>query len=83
MDLQLRSAVAHQPMIIGEAVAHLSAELQERYPEIPWPDIQAFRNIIVHNYFGIDWEEAWRSATEDAPLLRSQVTEIMRDEFAE
>jgi uncharacterized protein with HEPN domain len=70
-------------MIIGEAAARLSPELRDSHPEIPWPDIRGFRNIIVHNYFGIDWEEVWRSATEDAPLLRSQIAGILRDEFAE
>ena len=39
----LRSAVVHQLTIIGEAVAHLSPELRERHPEIPWSDIVGFR----------------------------------------
>jgi uncharacterized protein with HEPN domain len=79
----LRSAVLHQFMIIGEAVAHLSQELRERYPGIPWTDIKAFRNIIVHDYFGIDWEEAWRSATTRVPVLRAQVADLMHAEFPE
>ena len=82
-NLQLRSAVGHQLTIIAEAVAHLSPELRESHPGIPWRDIRGFRNIIVHNCFGIDWEEVWRSATEDAPLLRSQIAGILQDEFAE
>ncbi|MEK7404061.1 MAG: HepT-like ribonuclease domain-containing protein [Acidobacteriota bacterium] len=53
----LRSTVAHQLTIIGEAVAHLSSELRERYPDVPWTDIKGVRDIIVHHYFGIDWEE--------------------------
>ncbi len=79
----LQSAVLHQLMIIGEAVAHLSPELRARYPEIPWADIKAFRNIIVHDYFGIDWEEAWRSATTRVPMLRSPIAAILRSEFPE
>jgi len=82
-DLMLRSAVAHQLTIIGEAVAHLSPELPQRYPDVPWADIKGFRNIIVHNYFGIDWEEVWRSATARVPLLRTQIAEILRTEFAD
>jgi uncharacterized protein with HEPN domain len=79
----LRSAVVQQLTVIGEAVAHLSREMQERYPNIPWPDIIGLRNIVVHNYFGIDWEEVWRTVTEDVPVLRVQISGILRDEFNE
>jgi uncharacterized protein with HEPN domain len=77
----VRSAVVHQLTVIGEAVARLPQELRERHPNIPWTDIKGFRNIVVHNYFGIDWLEVWRAATTDTPLLREQVAEILRLEF--
>ena len=77
----LRSAVVHQLTIIGEASARLSPELRERHPNIPWSDIKGFRNIVVHNYFGIDWSEVWRAATRDVPVLRDQIAEILRKEF--
>ncbi len=80
-NAMLRSAVAHQLTIIGEAVACLSPELRERYPDVPWTDIKGFRNIIVHHYFGIDWEEVWRSATASVPILRAQIAQILRTEF--
>ncbi len=77
----VRSAVLHQLTVIGEAVAHLPPELRERYPKVPWADIKGFRNIIVHHYFGIDWEEVWRSATVRVAVLRSQIAEILLIEF--
>jgi uncharacterized protein with HEPN domain len=79
----LRSAVVQQLTVIGEAVAHLSPELQQRYANIPWPDIIGLRNIVVHNYFGIDWEEVWRTVAEDIAVLRVQISGILRDEFNE
>ena len=79
----LRSAVVHQLTIIGEASAHLSVELRERHSNIPWADIKSFRNIIVHNYFGIDWEEIWLSARARVPELREQIAGILRVEFPE
>jgi uncharacterized protein with HEPN domain len=82
-NLMLRSAVVHQLTVIGEAVAHLSEGLRGHHPEIPWTDIKGFRNIIVHNYFGIDWEEVWRSATARVPVLRAQVADILRTEVAQ
>ncbi len=55
----LRSAVVQKLSIIGEAAARLPEGLQNRYPQVPWPQIAAFRNILVHAYFGIDWGEVW------------------------
>ena len=57
-----RSAVVQKLAIIGEAAARVSEELRTRHPRVPWPQIIAFRNILVHAYFGIDWDVAWRAA---------------------
>src|ERR1019366_7853263 len=48
----LRSAVVPKLAIIGEAAARVSEELKTRHPQVPWPQIIAFRNILVHAYFG-------------------------------
>jgi len=77
----VRSAVVHELTIIGEAVAHLSEELRDRHPYVPWQDIKGLRNIVVHNYFGIDWSEVWRAAKRDVPVLRDQVGAILQAEF--
>ena len=82
-NLMLRSAVVHQMTVIGEAVSRLSPELRERHPETPWADIKGFRNIVVHHYFGIDWNEVWRAATQDVPILRDQVAQVLQAEFPE
>lgn len=77
----VRSAVVQKLALIGEAAAHVSAELQARYPEVPWLKIVAFRNILVHAYFGIDWDEIWRAASKESPALRDQIESILRAEF--
>jgi uncharacterized protein with HEPN domain len=53
----VRSAVVQKLSIIGEAAARVSKTVTHRYPQIPWPQIVAFRNILVHAYFGIDWDD--------------------------
>ena len=82
-NLMLRSAVVHQMTVIGEAVSRLSFDFREGHPETPWTDIKGFRNIVVHNYFGIDWTEVWRAATRDVLLLRDQISRILKAEFPE
>ena len=75
----VRSAVVHQLTVIGEAVSRLSAEVRDAHPAIPWADIKGLRNVVVHNYFGIDWAEVWSAASTDVPVLRSQIIEILRE----
>jgi uncharacterized protein with HEPN domain len=77
----VRSGVAQKLAIIGEASAHVSEDLMARYPEVEWPKIVGFRNILVHFYFGVDWRIVWQAATEETPRLRSQVVSILRAEF--
>ena len=47
-------AVQRNLQIIGEAAKHLPAEFTEAHPEISWPQIRGFRNVLVHQYFGVD-----------------------------
>jgi uncharacterized protein with HEPN domain len=53
----MRSAVLQKLAIIGEAASRVSKDLRSRYDEVPWARIVAFRNILVHAYFGVDWDE--------------------------
>ncbi|MCQ9386421.1 HepT-like ribonuclease domain-containing protein [Brevibacterium moorei] len=47
-------AIERNLQIIGEAANHLPAEVTDAHPEIAWPQIRGFRNILVHQYFGVD-----------------------------
>lgn len=67
--------------IVGEAAAHVSDELRDRHPDVPWRRIVDFRNVLVHAYFQFDWPTIWNAATIDAPRLREQVNAILAAEF--
>ena len=73
----LRYAVAQRLTIVGEASSRVTAEQKLRTPHIPWADIVAFRNIIVHEYFGIYWPLVWQTAVDHAPALRAQVAALL------
>jgi uncharacterized protein with HEPN domain len=77
----LQSAVAQKLSLIGEAASRISTEFRRSHPEVPWARIVAFRNILVHAYFSIDWQVVWRAATHDCPLLRAPIAEILRVDF--
>jgi len=54
-DVPVRSAALHRRALLGEACRGLSPPLREAHPEVPWPQIAAFRNVAIHGYFGIDY----------------------------
>jgi uncharacterized protein with HEPN domain len=80
-DEKSQSSVLYQLIIIGEAVAHFSPELTEKYPEVEWDDIRGFRNYVIHEYFGIALHIVWKAATVETPNVREQIERIFRIEF--
>lgn len=79
-DELLQTWVVHHIQIIGEAVRKLSDALRFAYPEIPWAQIIAMRNIVVHDYFGVDTEEVWAAVERDLPDLKRKIQAILREE---
>ena len=75
-----QSAVLQKLIVIGEATTRLSEPLRKRHPHVQWRGAMGLRNIVVHDYFGISWETVWVTATEDVPMLRQQVAEILAAE---
>jgi uncharacterized protein with HEPN domain len=78
LDRMRYSAVIREFEIIGEAVGKLSEELKGEYPEIPWQDVKDFRNLLAHEYFGVDLEIVWNTIRDDLPMLLDAVQSIVR-----
>jgi len=76
-DRMRYSAVIREFEIIGEAVGKLSDALKGGYPEIPWQDVKDFRNLLAHEYFGVDLEIVWNTIYNDLPLLMEAVQKIV------
>jgi len=72
-------AVMMNFVIIGEMVDRLTDQLKEKYSHIDWIKIKGFRNIVAHDYFGIDAEEVWQIATIHLVLLKREVKEILKE----
>ena len=72
-DELIQTWIVHHLQIIGEAAAGLGCDFHSAHPEVPWPQIVALRNILVHEYFGIDLEEVWATVQRDLPVLKAQV----------
>ena len=66
--LRLR-AVERSLSILGEAAKRVPADLRERYPAIPWKPISGLRDVLVHDYFGVDLGVVEEVIREEVPLL--------------
>src|SRR5262245_52827209 len=78
-----KAATLQKLTVIGEAAARLPQAFREAHPQVEWRDIVTFRNIAVHAYFSVQWEIVWATATDEVPVLRRQVIEIMQAENLE
>jgi uncharacterized protein with HEPN domain len=77
-DELVQTWMVHPIQILGEDAAKLSREVRDQYPQVPWSQIVAMRNILVHDYFPVDLNEVWLTATRDIPLLKTQIEAILR-----
>jgi uncharacterized protein with HEPN domain len=75
-DRKTYSAVIREFEVIGEAVGKLPDEIKKRHSKVEWQDIKDFRNLLVHEYFGIDLEIVWRIIKDDLPGVMSAIKEI-------
>lgn len=76
-DLMYRFSVERQLEIIGEAANNISPLLQTSYPQIPWEKIISFRNLLAHEYFGLDLELVWGIVNENMPGLKTEIVDIL------
>lgn len=73
----IQDAVIRNFEVIGEAAKRIPDEFRIKHPEIPWRRISAFRDVLIHQYEGVDIEEVWRIVEKDSAKLREAIAEII------
>lgn len=76
-DEKLKYAVYKACENIGEAARNISNKLKDKYPEVPWKKIIGYRNILTHEYFGVDTRETWKVVQKDIPELKRNITKLI------
>jgi uncharacterized protein with HEPN domain len=63
--------------IVGEAAAGISTEFRLAHPDLPWREMVAMRNRLIHGYFDVDLDRVWDTVTVDLPPLEAKLREIV------
>lgn len=75
-DTQVQDAVLRRLAIIGEAIKNMPKNFRDNNPEIQWKEIAGMRDILIHQYFGVRLERAWKTIKEDIPGFKKKLKKI-------
>lgn len=70
-------ATMMQFVVIGEMISKLDENFKEKHSSIPWQKIKDFRNLVAHNYFGIDADEIWEIILNKIKPLKKDIENII------
>lgn len=74
---QMQDAIIRRFEIIGEATKNISSTIRTTHPDIPWKSMAGIRDILIHEYFGVDLDEIWDTCMNDLPILKEQIKKIL------
>jgi uncharacterized protein with HEPN domain len=77
-DRKTIDAVVRNFIVIGEAASHLSDDFIENHPDLPWREMRDIRNIVVHEYFGVDNLIVWETLQKNLPPLLPLLKDLLK-----
>jgi len=77
----VQDAVLRNLQTLAESTKRISDDLKVGHPEVDWRAVAGFRNVLVHDYLGIDLERIWEIVSIHLPMLRSQMEAIRREKY--
>lgn len=72
-------AILRNLEVIGEAARRIPDEVRNKHKDIPWKRMIGLRNIVIHEYFGVDLSIIWKIATENLPQTKSLISGLLKD----
>ncbi len=76
---QLQDSVIRRIEIIGESIKNIPSDFKGSHENIPWKEITGMRDILIHQYFGVDLELTWEVIIVDLPKLKKSVIAIINE----
>lgn len=74
----IQTWMVHHLSILGEAGSALSDSFKQQHSDIPWSKIIGMRNVLVHNYFGIDRDVVWSVVENDLPEVQRYIEPLLQ-----
>ena len=75
-DVEKQDAVSYRLMVIGEAVKNIPEDVRQDYNEVPWREIAGMRDILIHQYSGVEVGRIWNVVEREILDLEEQIEEI-------
>ena len=63
---------------VGEATKRIPKTIRNQYQDIPWKDMAGMRDVLIHDYFGVDLEQVWLTAKSDIPSLQTEIEVVLK-----
>lgn len=76
-NTQLQDSVLRRLEIIGEAAKNIPLAFRNKYSIIPWKKMAGMRDVLIHEYFGVNLKRVWRVANKDLPRLKKEIFKII------
>ncbi len=73
-----QDAVLRNLHTLTESTQRISESLKNEHPEVEWKSIAAFRNVLVHDYLGIDIDRIWQTVSQDVPELKASIKKMLK-----
>ena len=76
---QTQDAIIRRVEIIGEAVKNLPNDFRKQHPDVSWKQATGMRDMMIHEYFGVDLNIVWKTINKDLPPFKEQVAKIIKE----
>lgn len=72
-------AVIRALEVVGEALKGVSEDIRKLNPDIPWKDMAGMRDVLIHDYFGVDYETVWLTVKEKIPEILPLIKNLLKE----
>jgi len=77
-DRIIQDLVVRRLAVIGEAARNVPNDFREKHKQIPWRSITGMRDVVVHDYFSLDFGRIWDTIENDLPKVKKEIEKIIQ-----